>query len=144
MNFSDLSSYNFTKMLLLLISTALFMVASFFCAVIFLVRIPEDFLVNPKSSFHFLQNAPFALQISCRLLKNLVGLLLLAVGIFMLIAPGPGILTIMIAAMMIDFPAKASLQRLFMGQQPILSRINRLRERFKKRPLIHPSDANQI
>ena len=142
MNIIDLGSYNFSKMILLLLSAALFIAVSFVGTIVFLIKIPADFLIDQKNTFAFMQNGPLAFKIAWKFLKNLAGLLLLAVGIFMLVAPGPGILTIMLAAMLIDFPAKAKFQRSLIRQQAIFNRINRIRASFKKKPLIRPPDTN--
>ena len=75
---------------------------------------------------------------SLRILKNLAGLALLALGIIMFFpgVPGQGALTILIALMLLDFPGKRRLEHWMIRRQRLCSAVNRLRQRFNRPPLV--------
>jgi hypothetical protein len=68
-------------------------------------------------------------------LKNILGISLLVLGIAMLVLPGQGMLTILVAMLIIDFPGKHRLERRIVSIPGVLSAINRLRARFGRPPL---------
>lgn len=70
--------------------------------------------------------------------KNLLGLVLVALGIVMSLpgVPGQGILTILLGIMLLDFPGKQSLEHKLVSRPQVLKTINKLRQRFGKPELI--------
>jgi len=70
--------------------------------------------------------------------KNLLGLLLVALGIVMSIpgVPGQGILTILLGIMLLDFPGKRDLEYRLVSRPRVLNAINKLRHRFGKESLV--------
>jgi hypothetical protein len=70
--------------------------------------------------------------------KNLLGLLLVALGIVMSIpgVPGQGILTILLGIMLLDFPGKRDLEYRLVSRPRVLNTINKLRHRFGKDSLV--------
>lgn len=74
--------------------------------------------------------------------KNLLGVVLLVAGIAMMVGPGQGILTILIAVMLLNFPGKRRLERWLVSRNKVLHSINWLRRRYGKPPLVlEASDA---
>jgi hypothetical protein len=71
-------------------------------------------------------------------LKNLVGALLILIGLFLSLPgiPGQGILTILIGVMLLNFPGKRRLERWLVSRPKVLSVVNGLRARFGKPPLL--------
>jgi hypothetical protein len=69
--------------------------------------------------------------------KNLVGLLLVLLGLVMAVPgiPGQGVLTMIVGLTMIDFPGKRGLERRLISRPHVLRAINRLRARFGRAPL---------
>ena len=69
--------------------------------------------------------------------KNLAGLVLFVVGLVMALPgiPGQGILTMIVAVTLIDFPGKRGLERRLIGRPWVLRQLNRLRARFHRPPL---------
>ncbi len=67
--------------------------------------------------------------------KNLLGFCLLIAGIAMLVLPGQGILTIVVALLLLNFPGKHRLERRIVSTPAVLGAINRFRERAGKPPL---------
>lgn len=70
--------------------------------------------------------------------KNLLGTVLVLLGILMSIpgVPGQGILTILLGVMLLDFPGKRRLEHKLVSRPMILNKINRLRHKFSKPPLL--------
>jgi hypothetical protein len=70
--------------------------------------------------------------------KNLLGVILVALGIVMSVpgVPGQGILTILLGIMLLDFPRKRDLERKIVCRQKVRDAINKLRHRFGKPELV--------
>jgi hypothetical protein len=70
--------------------------------------------------------------------KNLLGLILVALGIVMSLpgVPGQGLLTILLGIMLLDFPGKRRLEYRLISRPAVLNAVNRLRERFGKPKLV--------
>jgi hypothetical protein len=104
---------------------------------VLVIRIPEDYFAATRRH----RWEPWAHQhpvIRWTLLisKNLVGYIFIVLGIAMLVLPGQGTLTIIIGMMFINFPGKYRLERWVVTRGPVLSTINRLRDRAGHAPLI--------
>lgn len=99
-----------------------------------LSRLPADYFHNPDHRpLESLAHRPF-LRIVLLLIKNLVGLLLLLAGLSMLFLPGQGLLTILMALVLLDFPKKFALKRSLIERPRISAGINQLRKRHNKPP----------
>lgn len=98
--------------------------------------IPEDYFV-PKSrpTSGFREKHP-TLRLLLLVLKNLLGLTLLVAGFMMLFLPGPGVLTLLVGLLTVDYPGKFRLERKLVSYPPILHALNRQRHRAGKPPLI--------
>ena len=70
------------------------------------------------------------------ILKNLLGVVLVLLGIVMTIGPGQGLLTILLGVMLLDFPGKRNLELRLVSRSRVFSAINLLRARFDKPPLV--------
>src|SRR5947207_61194 len=70
--------------------------------------------------------------------KNLLGVVLVVLGILMSIpgVPGQGILTILLGIMLLDFPGKRTLEYRLVTRPQVLNTINKLRHRFGKPSLV--------
>lgn len=102
------------------------------------VRIPPDYFVDPErhaSRLHTLHPAVFVVLV---VLKNLVGWLLVLIGLAMLVLPGQGLLTILVGLLLSDFPGKFRLERWVACQAGVLKAINWLRRRAGRVPLQSP------
>ena len=102
---------------------------------LFLVRIPPNHFIRnidskQQKEFKF---RPFKLCLI--ILKNIVGIVLLLCGIAMLVLPGQGILTILISAMLIDFPARERFTYWLISRPIVLKTVNKIRKRAKRQPL---------
>jgi len=101
---------------------------------ILLVRIPVDYFV--AGAGRPVRISP--LMLLSRILKNILGLILLGAGILMLFLPGQGLLTIVIALSLLDFPGKRGLELRLIRQPRVYKAINWLRRKYKRPPLIIP------
>lgn len=70
--------------------------------------------------------------------KNILGILLVALGLVLSLpgVPGQGLLTILLGVMLLDFPGKRRLERSLISRPSVLTTVNRLRHRFGKPSLI--------
>jgi hypothetical protein len=101
-----------------------------------LVRIPADTFKTERRAPAASRRHP-ALRITLRILKNLAGLAVVAVGVLMSVpgVPGQGILTILLGLMLLEFPGKYRLERRIVGTPRVRGFIDRLRARFGRPPL---------
>lgn len=125
-----------------LIGLALFVVGSIggLALVAFLlVRLPADYFCDSSSRDFWIDRHPVVRRTGL-IAKNLLGAVLVALGVVLSLpgVPGPGILTILIGVMLLDFPGKRRLERWFIGRPTILRTINRLRRRYRKPALTSP------
>jgi hypothetical protein len=101
-----------------------------------LVKLPADhFNKNHRTSF-WLGRHPVIRAMGI-IGKNILGVLLVVVGILLSIpgVPGQGLLTILLGIMLLDFPGKRRLEQNLLRRPQILKTINRLRARFGKQAL---------
>ncbi|MGH7821932.1 MAG: hypothetical protein ACREQ9_19390 [Candidatus Binatia bacterium] len=114
-------------------------------AAFLLVKLPAEYFQSNHPRRFWIDRHP-VLRWSGLVLKNLFGLLVFAVGVILSMpgVPGPGILTILIAITLLDFPGKRRFERWLVGRPQIFRAVNRLRARFEKPPLVlddRPAEA---
>ena len=107
--------------------------------------LPPTFLQAPDSS---LVGTPAnqVLHWVRRIGKNLIGLLVIAIGLFLALpgVPGPGLPFVLVGLILVDFPGKQQWVRKLLSVPGVLSGINALRVRLGKPPLASPQGpANQ-
>jgi hypothetical protein len=122
-----------------LIGVAIFLVTFFVNLAIvsfILVKIPADHFTKHHQTKFWSGPNP-ALRAAGIIGKNILGVLLLALGIVLSVpgVPGQGLLTILLGIMLLDFPGKRNLERKLLERKGIVGTINRLRQRFDKPPL---------
>lgn len=115
-------------------SAAMFLLA-LLSAPLLVTRIPADYFAYPHRSDAAYPRKYRWFRWIWLILKNLLGLGFLFFGLLMLVLPGQGILTILIAFTLLDFPGKFGLQRWVVTRKGVLSSINWLRERWGEEPL---------
>lgn len=104
---------------------------------IILVRLPPDYFQESKTRDFFADRRP-ALRWAGLIGKNILGIVLILLGIVMSLPgiPGQGVLTILLGIMLVDFPGKRRVEQKILRQPKVLEKINRLRHRFSKPPLL--------
>lgn len=104
-----------------------------------IVRLPADYFQQeerrPLKSWEKYPVLRWMLLIA----KNLLGVVLLLAGLLMLVAPGQGLLTIVMALVLIDFPGKFRLQQWLVTRRGVWRSLNWLRKRAHKPELKRPS-----
>ena len=102
-----------------------------------LVKIPPTYFQKDHSREFWADRNP-AIRFLGVLAKNILGILLVALGIVMSIpgVPGQGILTILLGIMLLDFPGRRKLEYKLVSRPTVLRTINKLRHRFGKPELV--------
>jgi hypothetical protein len=110
---------------------------------VLLTRLPATYFSEPRPRAFWIDTQP-VLRWTVLLVKNIIGAVLVALGIILAMpgVPGPGILTILVGIMLIDFPGKRRLECWLIGRPKILVAVNRMRQRYGKAPFVlrDPSD----
>ena len=102
-------------------------VATLVAVPVVVVRIPADYFTRPERGTRLILKRHPALGLVVLILKNLLGLILLVAGIAMLVLPGQGLLTIVIALTLLNFPGKYHLERWVVSRPPVFRAINWIR-----------------
>ena len=102
-------------------------VASILLVPRYLATLPQDFL--KKKSHDAGGSMPW------RIFRNVLGVLLVALGVAMLLLPGQGLITLMVGVLLVDFPGKHKLVCKVLRRPKILSGVNKLRAKHQKPPL---------
>ena len=107
---------------------------------VLVARIPEDYFL-PDRKRRNPNHAHPAIRLAWLIAKNLLGVVLIVVGIVMLVAPGQGLLTILMGLLLMDFPGKYQLERWLISRPPIHRSVNWLRDKSGRPPIRIESDA---
>jgi hypothetical protein len=101
-----------------------------------LVRLPADYFCHSRPRDFWINRHPL-IRATGLILKNVLGALAVVLGVILSMpgVPGPGILTILIGIMLLDFPGKRHLERWLITRRKVLAVINRLRRHYSKPPL---------
>lgn len=105
-------------------------------------RMPADYFVS-RTGGAFAEAHP-VLRYGYRALKNLLGVVLLLAGVAMLVLPGQGLLTILAALSLLDFPGKRAVELRIVRIGRIQRAITWLRERVGRPPLELPPERDQL
>lgn len=100
--------------------------------VVLLVRLPADVLLENR--LRWPKTPPRRLM---RIGRNLLGWLLVALGILLAVpgVPGQGLLTILVGLLLVDFPGRRRLLLRLLRRPAARHGIDRLRKRFGRPPL---------
>ncbi len=106
---------------------------------VLVVRIPKDYFTRTERppehwSFRYPLVRPTVL-----ILKNLLGAVLVLLGLSMFFLPGQGILTMLIGVTLMNFPGKRALERSIIRKQPVHGAVNWVRARAHRAPLQLPA-----
>ena len=118
-----------------LVSVVTFVLSLLLIPVI-IVRIPEDYFRRDKRENLRWKRVNPAFRWCLTVMKNLLGLILLIMGILMLVLPGQGLLTILFGIALLDFPGKYKLERRIIAYPKVLNSINWIRKKAQKKPLL--------
>jgi len=99
------------------------------------VRIPSDYFSHKRRFRELWGEQNFLVRCVILIVKNLLGYILIVTGAVLLAIPGPGMLTILIGIIFIDFPGKYRFERWIVTRPSVLRSINWLRRRAGRAPL---------
>ncbi|MBK8464655.1 MAG: hypothetical protein IPL32_02385 [Chloracidobacterium sp.] len=122
-----------------LLGVALFLISflvSFAAIGVVMVKIPANYFSTHYKQ-DFLPDSPWLVRWSAVILKNILGLILIALGIVLSLpgVPGQGILTILLGLIMIDIPGKRPIEAKIIQRPTVLAAVNKLRDKYNKPPL---------
>jgi hypothetical protein len=102
-----------------------------------LVKLPENYFHSSHGREFLVERHP-ALRAVGIVAKNLLGLVLVGLGVVMSLpgVPGQGVLTILLGVMLLDFPGKRGLETRIVSRPRVYGAVNALRARFGKPPLM--------
>ena len=120
----------------ILIGVGLFIVTftiSLAIVAVIVVKIPADYFDKDHPRDLWADRHP-AIRYLGFFAKNILGVLLVVIGILLSLpgVPGQGILTILLGVMLLDFPGKRTLEHKLVSRPQVLKTINKLRHRFGK------------
>ena len=101
---------------------------------ILLVLLPSDAFTRTKRSRQKSLPHQF-LHLILLVLKNVFGVLLIFLGLFLLVLPGQGLLTLFVGLMLTNLPGKKALLRRVLSVQGVQKAVQQLRSRHGKAPL---------
>lgn len=107
------------------------------------IHLPEDYFVRDRRVLaHRLRRHP-VLWWTLTILKNILGVILILMGLAMLLLPGQGLLTILIGIALTNFPGKYALERRIVCRPRVAAALNRIRRSASRPPLELPSNRPQ-
>lgn len=110
---------------------------SFGCIAVVMINIPADYFSSNYDP-QFMPGKPWILRWSAVILKNILGVILVLLGIALSLPgiPGQGFLTILLGLIMLDIPGKRPIEARIIKRPSVHKSIDKLRARFDKPPLI--------
>lgn len=126
---------------LVLAGSGLLFVLSLIGLPMVLARMPADFFSRPERHRLELAGGRRPVWFAIRsVLRNVLGAVLLLLGVLMLFLPGQGLLAILVGLFLLDFPGRCRLQRWIISRPAVHRSINALRRRAGRPPLDLPPD----
>ncbi len=123
-------------------SLAMFVVSPFLVGWL-IVRLPTDYFSARQRKMLGSLEQHRVLRPVIVIVKNVVGMILVAAGVLMLFVPGQGVLTIAAGILLLDFPGKYRLERWLAARPTVWRSINWLRMRAGREPFARPETAVQ-
>lgn len=109
-------------------ASAVMFVATVVAVPVFFVKIPNDYFVRPRKK----SSLPVAV------LRNILGVALIALGVLMLVLPGQGILTILVGVSVLELPIKERVMKKLLSLPKVHHAIDALRRKAGKGSLSLP------
>ena len=104
------------------------------------IRMQQDYFLDGRDEQLSMKKRHPFLRVSGLVLKNIAGGLLVIAGIIMTVAPGQGLLTVLIGLALMDFPRKRELEIWLIKRKPVNWAIAKLREKANRPPLLLPAE----
>ena len=120
----------------IVIASAVTLFAALIATPLVVIRIPADYFTHPRRSGADWPRRRPRLRLIWVIAKNLLGCAFLVLGSLMLILPGQGLLTLLIAIALLDFPGKFRFQRWVITRRGVIQSINWMRKKAGRGPLV--------
>ena len=104
----------------------------------FIAQIPEDYFTYDKRRGKHWNKYSSQVRIAMIIFKNIFGGIMLVGGLFLLVLPGQGLLTMIIGLFLIDYPGKFQLEQKIISIPSIFRSLNWFRAKARKPNLLHP------
>ena len=105
---------------------------------VLLARMPADYFVRSESPFASWRRRHPLAGGALLVARNLLGAALLLAGLAMMVLPGQGIITILVALSLLNFPGKRKLELRIIRQRQVRGAIDWIRRRAGRPPLVVP------
>ena len=115
--------------------------ATLLLAPMLVARLPHDYFAHERRHTMPWGHRHIVVRVTLIAAKNLLGGVLLAMGVIMLVTPGQGLITLIAGLMLLDYPGKYQLERWIVSRASVLRTINWLRARAGRRPLKIDGDS---
>lgn len=136
--------FTWTQVLLgVLLFVVTFVVSSAIVSFV-LVKLPANYFHSSHAREFLVHRHPVLRAIGIAA-KNLLGFVLVILGVVMAVpgVPGPGVLSILLGIMLLDFPGKRTLETRIVSRPRVNGAVNTLRARFGKPPLMLDESSGQ-
>ncbi len=106
-------------------------------------RLPQDYFTREGPSFRRRLRSEGFCGAVVLVAKNLLGLVLAGFGFAMIVLPGQGLLTLLVATVLLDFPGKHRFERRLVAQVGVKRALDRIRQRFGRPPFDAPKRSDE-
>lgn len=100
-------------------------------------RLPVDYFERPLAGLRDKSRTP--LGVLLLVVRNVVGLVLVVLGLLMLFTPGQGLLTLFVGLMLMNYPGKHALERSLARREGVMKGLNWVRRKSGLPPLTPPA-----
>jgi hypothetical protein len=118
-----------------IVSTGM-LIAALIAVPLLIVRIPADYFAHPRRTGAVWHRKRPWFRWVWLVAKNALGGALFVTGVLMLVLPGQGLLTLLFAVALLDFPGKFRLQRWVATRRGVIDSINWIRKKAGRDPLV--------
>jgi len=110
---------------------------SYIVVSIVIIKMPANYFHSDREH-HFLPDTNPVLRTAAIAVKNIIGVVLIMVGIVLSLpaVPGPGLVTVFIGLMITDIPGKRVVEAKIIKRPLVLSAVNRLRAKYNQPALV--------
>lgn len=117
--------------IVLVVASVLFFVGTLAAIPWIVRRLPADYFARPRPQH----------SLAKKIVRNVLGAVLIAAGLVMLVLPGQGLLTVLLGLSVLDLPVKDRVLRWLLRRPKIQEGVQRLRSKAGKPPLVIPQHA---
>lgn len=105
---------------------------------VLIARLPVDYFSRDRRHTMYSDSRHPLVGFLLAAVKNVLGLVLIVLGVVMLLTPGQGILTIVIGVLLVNFPGKFAMERWVVLRPGVLRMLNGFRQKVGRPPLDPP------